>query len=259
MQGPIRTLAAQPHETAKGAAPARESCKLLIENPIRPECTQKMKSSRVATRTGAAAPSPLAATPASGLGTPLRPEVDENGDDVLPNLLLDVREGFLSAFRSLFREYGITDQQFRVLSILNKAGDLEIGKLARRGRIVAPSMTGILDRLVETGWVTRKASKGQRWGVVALTAAGRRLIMEIQPQADERVAAMQAALGPRQLELLRDLLARTRTVLRDLAASSPDGQAKKEKRTADRRRGTQKVSARPAVSGRRPAARKGKR
>ncbi len=218
-----------------------------------------MKSSRDAAGTGAPGHSPPATTSPSRSGTALRPEVDENGDDVLPNLLLDVREGFLSAFRPLFRDYGITDQQFRVLSILNKTGDLEIGRLARRGRIVAPSMTGILDRLVETGWVARKASKGQRWGVVALTAAGRRLITEIQPQADERVAALQAALGPRQLELLRDLLAKTRAVLRELAASSPDGLVTEDARTAGPQRGARKVSAKPSASARRPAARKGKR
>lgn len=149
-------------------------------------------------------------------------ERDENGDDVLPNLLLDVREGFLAAFRSLFRQFGVTDQQFRVLSILNKTGDLEIGKLARRGRIVAPSMTGILDRMVEIGWVARKASKGQRWGVVALTASGQRLIRQLQPQADERVAALQAALGPNQLKVLKDLLTKARAVIREMGAPYQD-------------------------------------
>src|SRR4249919_881379 len=90
---------------------------------------------------GAAELSPLAVF-THGTHERVRHALDEEFDDVLPNLLLDVREAFLADFRSLFRQFGVTDQQFRVLNILYLSGDLEIGKLARRGRIVAPSMTG---------------------------------------------------------------------------------------------------------------------
>jgi len=94
---------------------------------------------------GASEHSPLAVFTHGTKAARAAPE--EYFDDVLPNLLLDVRETFLADFRSVFREFGVTDQQFRVLNILYLSGDLEIGKLARRSRIVAPSMTGILNRL----------------------------------------------------------------------------------------------------------------
>jgi homoprotocatechuate degradation regulator HpaR len=160
---------------------------------------------------------------------------DLDFDDVLPNLLLDVREAFLADFRSVFRQFGVTDQQFRVLNILYLSGDLEIGKLARRSRIVAPSMTGILNRMVEIGWVARKASKGQRWGRVSLTAEGRKLSKRLIPPVEERVAAIEAALGPEHLEMLAELLVKARTALRSLIAESPRTAATTKHRVPKRR------------------------
>ncbi len=155
-------------------------------------------------------------------GIPAAPTApDEYFDDVLPNLLLDVREAFLADFRSVFREFGVTDQQFRVLNILYLSGDLEIGKLARRSRIVAPSMTGILNRMVQIGWLARKASKGQRWGRVSLTGEGRRLIKRLMPRVEERLAAIEAALGSQHIKMLAQLLVEARAVLRSFIADSP--------------------------------------
>ncbi|MEQ1580699.1 MAG: MarR family transcriptional regulator [Steroidobacteraceae bacterium] len=166
---------------------------------------------------------------------------DDAENDVLPNLLLDVREGFLGAFRSVFREFGITDQQYRVLSILHRKGDLEISRLARHARIAAPSMTGILDRMTDIGWVVRKVQKGQRWGVVGLTAAGRRLIVQIAPMAARRFASFEAALGLHQLEQLGELLVKARAVLRDLVASGPQDSEAAAKRVSRKR----KISKKP--------------
>ena len=178
---------------------------------------------------------------------------DDVENDVLPNLLLDVREGFLGAFRSVFREFGTTDQQYRVLSILLRKGDLEISKLARHARIAAPSMTGILDRMTEIGWVIRKVPKGQRWGVVGLTAAGRRLIMQIAPMAARRFATFEAALGQTQLEQIGELLLQARTALRGMVATSPKGSSSTGVDRAPRsRRVSKAVGARGKRSGPRP-------
>jgi homoprotocatechuate degradation regulator HpaR len=188
---------------------------------------------------------PLAVFTHGAHGTTTVPVPEQEFDDVLPNLLLDVREAFLADFRSVFRRFGVTDQQFRVLNILYLSGDLEIGRLARRSRIVAPSMTGILNRMVEIGWVARKASKGQRWGRVSLTAEGRRLIKQLMPPVEERLAAIEAALGAHDLETLADLLAKARTVLRGLVkesreTTSTDKRRVPRKRSIKKRRGTQR-------------------
>jgi len=204
-----------------------------------------------ASRRGAGAPAAVDAEPSL-----VRTGRDDDAEnDVLPNLLLDVREGFLGAFRSVFREFGITDQQYRVLSILHRKGDLETSKLARHARIAAPSMTGILDRMTEIGWVLRKVPKGQRWGVVALTAAGRRLIVKIRPMATARFASFEAALGLQKLEQLGELLLQTRTVLRDLVASSQETPSTGGARSPRRRGASQKRGKQPRRSGPKPKAR----
>jgi homoprotocatechuate degradation regulator HpaR len=184
---------------------------------------------------------------------------DDAENDVLPNLLLDVREGFLGAFRSVFREFGITDQQYRVLSILHRKGDLEISKLARHARIAAPSMTGILDRMTEIGWLTRKVPKGQRWGVVGLTAAGRRLIVQVSPKAVRRFASFEAALGLQQLGQLGELLMQARAVLRDLVESGPQASKAVRKRVSRTNKTSKKPGARAARSGPRPKDRRSSR
>jgi homoprotocatechuate degradation regulator HpaR len=210
-------------------------------------------TSSLSGKDGAAEPSPLAVfTHGAHETTAVHPTPDQEFDDVLPNLLLDVREAFLADFRSVFRRFGVTDQQFRVLNILYLSGDLEIGKLARRSRIVAPSMTGILNRMVEIGWVARKASKGQRWGRVSLTTEGRKLIKRLMPPVEERVAAIEAALGPQHLAMLAELLAKARTVLRALLVESPDRPSTDKHRAPSGRSTSRKRGTRRKRSGSRP-------
>jgi homoprotocatechuate degradation regulator HpaR len=204
-------------------------------------------------RDGAAEVSPLAVFTHGAHGTTaVHPVPDQEFDDVLPSLLLDVREAFLADFRSVFRQFGVTDQQFRVLNILYLSGDLEIGKLARRGRIVAPSMTGILNRMVEIGWVVRKASKGQRWGRVSLTTEGRRLIKRLMPPVEERLAAIEAALGPQHLEMLAGLLVKARTVLRGLVVERPETASTDKHRVPSRRSISRKRRTQRKLSSPRP-------
>lgn len=205
-------------------------------------------------KVGSAKPGALAPAAGAVQSAAARPTPIEE-DDVLPNLLLDVREGFLAGFRPVFRQFGVTDQQYRVFRILNRQGDMEISKLARQARIAAPSMTGILDRMTEIGWVTRKVSKGQRWGVVGLTASGRRLISELQPLSTLCFASFEAALGAQQLETLRALLLRTRAVVREWLASNPETATPEKLRAPVRRRSGKKQGTR-AKPAQRPKSKK---
>ncbi len=168
---------------------------------------------------------------------------DDRFDDVLPNLLLDVREAFLTSFRPVLRQFGTTDQQFRVLSILHLSGDLEISKLARRCRIIGPSMTGILNRMAAIGWVTRKPLKGQRWGAISLTAAGRNLIQQLQPQIDSRNAAFSTAMGTAQLAVLVELLVRARDTARNLRLPGPKLPSRAGSTASRRRKAGRKLRA----------------
>jgi len=71
-------------------------------------------------------------------------------------------------------EDGMTLPQYRVLAFLSH-GEWAASKLAERLVVSRPSITALVDGLVEQGWVERKASKTDRRSVLhELTHDGRR-------------------------------------------------------------------------------------
>lgn len=79
------------------------------------------------------------------------------------------------AFTRLFREYGITSQQYNVLRILRGAGEpLPILEIGDRMVTVVPAITGLIDRLEKQGLVRRSRSEEDR-RVVTVTILGKGL------------------------------------------------------------------------------------
>jgi hypothetical protein len=99
--------------------------------------------------------------------------------------------------------------------------------------------------MTEIGWVIRKIQKGQRWGLVGLTASGRKLIVQIAPMVIRRFATFEAALGQQQLEQLGELLLKARTALRDMLATSPKDSSAGVDRAPRRRKTSKAAGARP--------------
>jgi DNA-binding MarR family transcriptional regulator len=79
------------------------------------------------------------------------------------------------AFTRLFREHGITSQQYNVLRILRGAGEpLPILEIGDRMVTVVPAITGLIDRLEKQGLVRRTRSEEDR-RVVSVTILGKGL------------------------------------------------------------------------------------
>lgn len=79
------------------------------------------------------------------------------------------------AFTRLFREHGITPQQYNVLRILRGAGEpLPILEIGDRMVTVVPAITGLIDRLEKQGLVRRTRSEEDR-RVVSVTILGKGL------------------------------------------------------------------------------------
>lgn len=79
------------------------------------------------------------------------------------------------AFTRLFREHGITGQQYNVLRILRGAGEpLPILEVGDRMVTVVPAITGLIDRLEKQGLVRRTRSETDR-RVVTVTILGKGL------------------------------------------------------------------------------------
>ena len=109
----------------------------------------------------------------------------------LPMVLYRTLEAVMPRFRKIFNEFGITEQQWRVLRVLWEHDRITIRRLAEASLIPAPSLVGVVDRLERMGLVARQRSDVDRRKVhVATTVKGAELEAEVMP----RVAAAYASL-----------------------------------------------------------------
>ena len=132
----------------------------------------------------------------------------------LPHLLLRARETLMAHFRPLLGEFGLTEQQWRVLRQLVEQGPLEPRQLCEACSISSPSIVGVLLRMEDTGLITReRMAHDQRRVRVSLTARSRRIAQKLIPKVEQRYEALEASLGLGAMQEVYDsldaLLART--------------------------------------------------
>lgn len=109
----------------------------------------------------------------------------------LPMMLYRTLDAVMPRFRRIFNDFGLTEQQGRVLRVLWERDEIALGELAKLTLIPAPSLVGIVDRLTAMQLVARKRSAHDRRIVhVSATDKGDALQSEIMP----RVAATYAKL-----------------------------------------------------------------
>ena len=109
----------------------------------------------------------------------------------LPMMLYRTLDAVMPRFRKIFNEFGLTEQQWRVLRVLWEHEAVTLNRLAEQTLIPAPSLVGIVDRLERDQLVTRQRSEVDRRKVnVVLTSQGAALEDVIMP----RVAAAYAEL-----------------------------------------------------------------
>ncbi len=122
-------------------------------------------------------------------------------------LLLRAREAALSYFRPLLQEHGLTEQQWRVLRVLNEEDEISAASLAQRAALLAPSLSRILKTLAERELVqSRKSSADGREVRVSLAAGGRDLVALIAPESESQYELIGERLSPARLAELYDLL-----------------------------------------------------
>ena len=125
----------------------------------------------------------------------------------LPHLLLRARETLMAHFRPLLAEFGLTEQQWRILRELVEQGPLEPRQLCEACSISSPSIVGVLLRMEETGLVTRKRmAHDQRRVRVSLTARSRKLAQRLIPLVEQRYEKLEASLGLHSMQEVYDTL-----------------------------------------------------
>ena len=128
-------------------------------------------------------------------------------DQSLPMALLRARELAMGYFRPMLNEHGLTEQQWRVIRVLEEYGGLEFHELSRIALIQPPSLTGILTRLERADLVRRtRSSSDQRRLHLSLTRAGRRRFETVSGEAEQRYGQMEQHLGAAKLRSLMSIL-----------------------------------------------------
>jgi len=137
----------------------------------------------------------------------------------LPQLLLRAREAFLSRFRPIITQFGLTEQQWRIIRAVNEAGKLEPREICEICQILSPSLAGVLSRMEETGLVTRaRMAEDQRRIIVRLTQKSEKLVEELAPLIVEQYELIEKSLGK---ELLLDVYAMMDRVLKATSTAFP--------------------------------------
>ncbi|WP_186270972.1 homoprotocatechuate degradation operon regulator HpaR [Burkholderia gladioli] len=132
--------------------------------------------------------------------------------------LLEAREALLVPIRSILNEYSLTEQQWRILRLLEEVPreGLEAGQIAKQCCLLHPSLTRILERLERDGMITRKRSAlDLRRSKIRLTVRSRSLIGRIQPRIEAQYQSIEAKFGRGKLEEIYAALRRVQEVGRD--------------------------------------------
>lgn len=119
----------------------------------------------------------------------------------------------------LFREHGLTEQQYNVLRILRGAGEpLPCLEVADRMVTIVPAITGLMDRLEKRGFVKReRCTRDRRVVYASLTRAGRQLLSVLDQPVDTMHKSLLGHMKRGELRTLITLLEKAR------APQAPDG------------------------------------
>ena len=145
----------------------------------------------------------------------------------LPMMLYRALDTVMPRFRTIFNEFGLTEQQWRVLRVLWEQEDIAFHALAGTTLIPAPSLVGVIDRLSKAGLVERRRSEADRRKVsVRATRKGQALEGRVRPRVEQAYAELRGAIDRNEWKQLIDSLDR-------LASIGQDGTNEK---TTDRRK-----------------------
>ncbi|MCO6382836.1 MAG: homoprotocatechuate degradation operon regulator HpaR [Vannielia sp.] len=125
----------------------------------------------------------------------------------LPIALLRAREAVMAPVRGMLAATGVTEQQWRVLRVLDENRTMEPKELANQACLLLPSLTRIMQSLEERALITReKDPYDGRKLQLAITEEGRTLIARHIGESNRIFAELEAAFGQERVDALLDLL-----------------------------------------------------
>lgn len=125
----------------------------------------------------------------------------------LPIALLRARERVMFPIRAMLSNAGITEQQWRVLRVLQETGPLEPTRIADQACLLLPSLTRILQKLEEKQLIKRRRDPSdRRKQIVQITAKGTKVIDDNLETSAALMQQVRDRMGRQRFEALLDLL-----------------------------------------------------
>ncbi|MCW2809731.1 MAG: MarR family transcriptional regulator, partial [Friedmanniella sp.] len=149
---------------------------------------------------------PAAPAPAGSVAGGSAPVVEElDGTGALANALRPAVMRLARRLRQMRDDsLNLNSNQLSAMAVLLNSGDQLMGELAAAEKVQPPSMTRIVNGLEERGYVVRRPDdRDRRQCRVALTGAGREVLLDNRRRRDEWLAGRLDELTPDEHDLLR--------------------------------------------------------
>ena len=131
----------------------------------------------------------------------------------LPIALLRARETVMGPIRDMLQKSGISEQQWRVLRVLDEMGEVEQSAIAAAACLQLPSLTRMLRTMEGEGLIERRTEHAdRRRTLVSITGKGRALILDHLPDNAAIFARLEARFGASNMKQLLDLLEELRRI-----------------------------------------------
>jgi len=123
----------------------------------------------------------------------------------------------------LRQRFDVTLPRFDLMAQLDKAPDgMTLSDVSKRMMVSNGNVTGLVERLVESGHLDRRTSdQDRRVQVIRLTKLGRAEFRKMAAEHEMWIADMFSELGEKDVRELMRLLAKTKTSARKAAESRP--------------------------------------
>ncbi len=101
------------------------------------------------------------------------------------------------------RSHGLNVTEFAVLELLFHKGAMPLQQIGQRILLTSGSMTYVIDRLVEKGFVERqRCAKDQRIFYATLTELGQTLMIETFPKHEQTICQLMSVLSESEQEIV---------------------------------------------------------
>jgi MarR family transcriptional regulator, 2-MHQ and catechol-resistance regulon repressor len=179
------------------------------------------------------------------------PAAASTPDDPLEPIIADFRSA-ITTLKSISNErvlrLGLSMAQLNILYTLKRCGEVPMSRLAEMLNVSLSSATGLIDRIEERGLVERsRVPEDRRIVLIRVTAAGERLLGELDGLSDELLRSVLGRLRRSELVAIGSAFASIRDALADVAGRLPDRHASSipSPRSSSTLRGVERATATP--------------